>query len=67
MFIPVPPYLLSTITRQYADPSRVCCIRLALLCFAFASAEEFLAQYDPQILGCFVLDVARPTLNGLEL
>jgi len=34
---------------------------------AFASAEEFLAQYDPQTLGCLVLDVAMPALNGLEL
>jgi FixJ family two-component response regulator len=34
---------------------------------AFASAEEFLAQYDPQMLGCLVLDVAMPALNGLEL
>ena len=24
-------------------------------------------QYDPQTLGCLVLDVAMPTLNGLEL
>jgi FixJ family two-component response regulator len=34
---------------------------------AFASAVEFLAQYDPAILGCLVLDLAMPTLNGLEL
>src|SRR5438067_1394947 len=34
---------------------------------AFASAKEFLAQYDPQTPGCLVLDVAMPTLNGLEL
>src|SRR5438874_8674283 len=34
---------------------------------AFASADEFLAQYDPQTMGCLVLDVAMPTLNGLEL
>lgn len=34
---------------------------------AFASAEEFLAQYDPGIWGCLVLDVAMPALNGLEL
>jgi len=34
---------------------------------AFASAEEFVAQYDPQTLGCLVLDLAMPTLNGLEL
>jgi FixJ family two-component response regulator len=34
---------------------------------ALASAEEFLAQYDPQTRGCLVLDLAMPTLNGLEL
>ena len=34
---------------------------------AFASAEEFLAQYDPRTLGCLVLDLAMPTLDGLEL
>ena len=34
---------------------------------AFASAGEFLAQYDPQTLGCLVLDLAMPALNGLEL
>jgi FixJ family two-component response regulator len=34
---------------------------------AFASADEFLAQYDPQTLGCLVLDLAMPILNGLEL
>jgi len=34
---------------------------------AFTSAEEFLAQYDPQIVGCLVLDLAMPSLNGLEL
>jgi len=34
---------------------------------AFASAEEFLAQYDPQVVGCLVLDVAMPALDGLQL
>jgi FixJ family two-component response regulator len=34
---------------------------------AFASPEEFLAQYDPHTLGCLVLDLAMPSLNGLEL
>jgi RNA polymerase sigma factor (sigma-70 family) len=34
---------------------------------AFASAEEFLAQFDPLIAGCLVLDLAMPTLDGLEL
>jgi FixJ family two-component response regulator len=34
---------------------------------AFASAEEFLAQYDPGVWGCLVLDVAMQNLNGFEL
>ena len=34
---------------------------------AFASAEEFLTQYDPLIAGCLVLDLAMPSLDGLQL
>ena len=34
---------------------------------AFASAGEFLAQYDPQTSGCLVLDLAMPAVSGLEL
>jgi FixJ family two-component response regulator len=34
---------------------------------AFASAEEFLAQYDPETHGCLVLDLAMPAVSGLEL
>lgn len=34
---------------------------------AFASAEEFLTQYDPQTPGCLVLDLAMPAVSGLEL
>ena len=34
---------------------------------AFASAEEFLAQHNPHIPGCLVLDLAMPAVNGLEL
>ena len=34
---------------------------------AFASAEEFLTQFDPHIPGCLVLDLAMPAVNGLEL
>jgi FixJ family two-component response regulator len=33
----------------------------------FASPQEFLEQYEPDRLGCLVLDVAMPCLNGLEL
>src|SRR5262245_55054646 len=34
---------------------------------AFASAQEFLAQYDPAACGCLVLDLAMPEVGGLEL
>ena len=34
---------------------------------AFSSAEEFLARRDPQVSGCWVLDVRLPGTSGLEL
>jgi len=34
---------------------------------AFASPQEFLAQYHPRIPGCLVLDLDMPAVNGLEL
>jgi FixJ family two-component response regulator len=34
---------------------------------AFTSAKTFLESYHPEVLGCLVLDVAMPELNGLEL
>src|ERR1700746_3766906 len=33
----------------------------------FASADAFLAQYDPGAAGCLVLDLAMPAVSGLEL
>ena len=33
----------------------------------FASADEYLASYDPGAPGCLVLDLTMPGLNGLEL
>jgi FixJ family two-component response regulator len=33
----------------------------------FASAKEFLAQYDSETPGCLVLDLAMPEVTGLEL
>lgn len=34
---------------------------------SYASAEAFLAAYDPQQPGCLVLDYGMPGLNGLDL
>jgi FixJ family two-component response regulator len=34
---------------------------------AFASAQEFLAQHDPDLPGCAVFDLAMPEVDGLEL
>lgn len=33
----------------------------------FASAQEFLAAYDPLRAGCLVLDIRMPGMSGLEL
>jgi FixJ family two-component response regulator len=33
----------------------------------FATAEEFLDQYDPAASGCLVLDVRMPGMSGLQL
>lgn len=34
---------------------------------AYASADEFLADWDPSMPGCLLLDLRMPGLNGLEL
>jgi two-component system response regulator FixJ len=34
---------------------------------AYASADEFLADWDPNAPGCLLLDLRMPGLNGLEL
>lgn len=34
---------------------------------AFASAEEFLDDFDPETFGCLVLDVRMPGMSGQEL
>ena len=33
----------------------------------FASAQEFLDQFDPRRAGCLVLDIRMPGMSGLEL
>ena len=34
---------------------------------SYVSPQEFLEQHDPAVLGCAVLDVSMPGLDGLEL
>lgn len=34
---------------------------------SFGSAADFLAAHDPGIVGCVILDLAMPELNGLEV
>lgn len=34
---------------------------------AYSSARQFLAEYDPSIPGCVILDLAMPMMGGLEL
>ena len=36
-------------------------------CRDFASAEQFLAEMDPQQEGCVLLDITMPGLTGLQL
>ena len=33
----------------------------------YGSPDEFLRQYDPAALGCLVLDIAMPGVDGIEL
>jgi FixJ family two-component response regulator len=33
----------------------------------FASPQEFLEKFDPNLHGCLILDVEMPDLNGIEL
>ncbi|MBI2306198.1 MAG: response regulator transcription factor [Rhodocyclales bacterium] len=38
-----------------------------LTCTAFASAEEFLAAWSPQLAGCLLLDIRMQGMSGLQL
>ena len=40
---------------------------LSLRAQAYASAQEFLASFDPRRSGCLVLDIRMPGMSGLEL
>ncbi len=40
---------------------------VALTCRSFASAGDFLAEYDPDCPGCLILDIRMPGMSGMEL
>ena len=40
---------------------------VALVSRSFASAAEFLAEYDPDCPGCLILDIRMPGMSGMEL
>jgi two-component system, LuxR family, response regulator FixJ len=40
---------------------------VALTSQSFASASDFLAEYDPDCPGCLVLDIRMPGMSGMEL
>lgn len=40
---------------------------LGVPALAYGSAQEFLADFDPQRRGCLVLDMRMPGMSGLEL
>ncbi len=65
-----PPTPTVFVVDDYAPVRRAISRLLRAVGFAvvaFASPQEFLAQYDPRIPGCLVLDLDMPAVNGLEL
>ena len=40
---------------------------VAMKAIGFPSAAEFLAELNPNIAGCLVLDIRMPGMSGLEL
>src|SRR6266568_7334555 len=65
-----PPSPTVFVVDDYA-PIRRALLRLlraaGFAVLAFASPQEFLAEYDPRTPGCLVLDLDMPSVNGLEL
>ncbi len=43
------------------------CTQIGLRTKSYGQAEAFLAEYDPAIPGCVILDVHLPLMSGLEL
>src|SRR6266576_4021601 len=70
MLMPAPPSPTIFVVDDYA-PVRSAVSRLlraaGFAVVAFGSPQEFLAQYDPRIPGCLVLDLVCRAVLGLEI
>ncbi len=53
------PAVRHSLTRLLESAGYACC--------AYASAEAFLADYNPDVPGCLLLDVRMPGMSGIEL
>ena len=48
------------------DALRLLMKSVGLVCETFASAPEFLKQFDEHCFGCLIADLRMPNMNGLE-
>ena len=67
---PVAPAATVFIVDDDADVRRAVSLLIrsvGLVENSYASAQDFLADYDPQKPGCLVLDIRMPGMSGLEL
>lgn len=62
-----PTALLVDDDKAIRDSMRVVLKSTGISLVTFSSAEEFLEQVDENIVGCLILDMRLPGMNGMEL
>ena len=65
----IPSPIVVVVDDDPALRNAVCILlrTVGMECLQFASAKDFLADYQPSQPGCLVLDVRMPAMSGLEL